>query len=45
MDRFIDSAFREIHTHWMHATPNDFGAIALGIVLVSWFFCRFSQSN
>ena len=45
MDRFINSAIREIQIHWTHATPNDFGAIALGIVLVSWFFCRFYQSN
>jgi len=41
MDNFINSAVREALHHYEHATPTDFGALALGIVVVSWFFSRF----
>jgi len=41
MERLINSASRAITGHWETATPTDFGALALGIVLVSWFCTRF----
>jgi hypothetical protein len=41
MDAHLDNLMRTVARHWSHATPTDFGALALTIVIASWFFTRF----
>lgn len=41
MSHHIDSAMHAINRFWNHATPTDFGAVALAIVCCAWFFTRF----
>lgn len=41
MSNFINSAVRDALHHYENATPTDFGALALGIVVIGWFCTRF----
>ena len=41
MDGQLDSVMRTISRHWSHATPTDFGVLAISIVIAAWFFTRF----
>ena len=41
MDGLLDSVIRKVSGHWAHATPTDFGALAIAIVVTAWFFTRF----
>lgn len=41
MDNFINNAVRSFLHHYEHATPTDFGALALAIVVGGWFCTRF----
>lgn len=37
----IDHALNALGRLWSHATPEDFGALAIAIVCAAWFFTRF----
>lgn len=41
MDNYLNSVIRIVSNRWSHATPEDFGALALTIVISAWFFTRF----
>ncbi len=41
MQSYINNTMRTALNHFENATPTDFGALALAIVLVSWFITRF----
>ncbi|RLS37815.1 MAG: hypothetical protein DWH81_10705 [Planctomycetota bacterium] len=41
MERFINDAVRTTLHHYEHATPSEFGILALGIIVVGWFITRF----
>lgn len=41
MDGLLNSVTRIVSGQWAHATPTDFGALALAIVLTAWFCTRF----
>ncbi len=41
MNDVLDSVMRDVAGRWSHATPNDFGALAIAIVVSAWFFTRF----
>ncbi len=45
MNSYVDSTMRSISNHWHNATPGDFGALALTIVITGWFFTRFGNSR
>ncbi len=41
MDGLLNSVTRIVSGQWSSATPTDFGAVALAIVLTAWFCTRF----
>ena len=41
MNSIVNNVTREVTHHWETATPTEFGALALAIVLVGWFCTRF----
>lgn len=41
MTGLINRIGNDVVYHFENATPTDFGALALGIVIVSWFLTRF----
>ncbi len=41
MNGLVDSTMHMVSHRWANATPTDFGALALAIVVSAWFFSRF----
>ena len=41
IDGLLHSVSRMVSGQWASATPTDFGAMALAIVLAAWFCTRF----
>lgn len=41
MERIINDAVRTTLHHYENATPSDFAALALAIIVIGWFMTRF----
>ena len=41
MNNLLESVMHNVAGRWASATPTDFGALALAIVISAWFFTRF----